>query len=46
MGQYRSVRDENTGWSTRATNPPFETDPSIDVSQTSTWFCRRICREQ
>ncbi len=32
MGTYRSVRDEQTGWSTRALNPPFETDPLIDAN--------------
>lgn len=37
-GQYRSVRDPNVGWSTEALNPPFQTDPNIDVNQTSTWF--------
>ncbi len=35
-GQYRSVRDKDSGWSTRATNPPFETDPGIEANGSST----------
>ncbi len=37
-GQYRSVRDVKSGWSTRVLNPPFETDPKIDINQANTWF--------
>ena len=36
-GQYRSVRNPESGWSTRAINPPLQTDPSLDATGSMVW---------